>query len=652
MSNRPIAVLNDDGCGQFGAWKPPVIQADLYDMVDKAAGTGVTTFSVTLYDGHMVWHDSRVCAGDHIVDRSDVPQDGMSGYRILSVCQSLRDQGIDPMRVFVDRAHQQGMKCYVCLRMNDGHFCYSPQGPFDNTYAGRFWREHQDLLQTGEPGWVQHLYDYAKEGTRAYRFAQIEEVCQNYDVDGFELDFMRTPYYFKAAEARSNAPYMTDLVQQVRRMMDDAGRAKGNDLQLLVTVPRTIDECRQIGLDVRNWVSSALVNAIAAKNFIYFEQDLPVNRWAELVAGSGVSFLAGFEHGDTIETFRAAAAKYFRDGADGLYFYNFWSFGLPYNPLGRQILTQVVDPAMLHGQDKHYALLGGGPCAVIHQEDPQPPRTQVPAQLSPGESKPFQIDIADDPAADLVAGTLGDVTLRVVSDGTSTDLQFALNDQAVEPSLWRVHDNTWQAVLTQPRMLRCGVNTLTVTNGAPAAQTITSVELLVHYKDSVPPASQPAMQGGKPTDRDTRYPQEEGPWKTLACDCPSVPIQLTVGQWVTASVNIPEPDTLASAKFVRFEFRTPQDNTRNYKWYKLYGDQPWETDRYEFTVNGRAVPQWQFIQRNSSMKERDYWMWGLRFDVPADWVEPGDNVVQLCLAQRDPMIAWGCTFVHVDLFRS
>ena len=650
--NMP-AILNDDGCGQIGALKPPVSKADLYTMVDKVAGTGVTTLSITLYDGHVIWHDSSVCDGDHLLDRADLPQHGPpSKYRILSVCQSMRDQGIDPLHVFIDRAHEQGLRCIACLRMNDGHFCYGPIGPHENIYASNFWRQHQHLLLAGDPGYVQHLYDYAKEGTRVYRFAQIEEVCQNYDVDGFEMDFMRTPHYFKTGQEQQNSRHMTDLVQAVRHMMDNTGRVKDRRLELLATVPRTIAECQQIGLDVSDWVSKGLVDAIAAKNYIYFEQDLPVKQWAKLVKGSGVSFFAGFEHGDTIETFRAAAAKYFRDGAHGLYFYNYYSFGMPYNPLGRQILTQVVDPAMLEAQDKHYALLGGGPCTLAHNVDPQQPQTQVPAELSPGESRSFEIDIADDPVAAMAVGILKDVTLRVASDDTSTGLQFALNDQATEASLWRAQDLSWQAVLTHPQMLRCGINTLKITNNTPASRTISSIELLVHYKGATPPASLPDMCQGQLTGQDTRYPQEQGPWKTLACQCSSIPIQLTRGDWIDAAVNITQHDAITQATAIRFELRTPQTNTRDYPWWKLYGSQPWETDQYEFMVNGQSPQQWQFIQRNSSMKERDYWIWGLQFDVPADWVEAGNNTVRLRLSKRDPMLEWGCAFVHVDLFWS
>jgi len=654
QSREPIKlmrrlILNDDGSGQMSAFKPPVGTSDLNAMVDKVAGTGVTTLSVALLDGHVVWHNSKVTT--QLAGVQD-PQFVPSFHRMISVSRSLHQQKIDPLRVFVDQAHEKGLEFFASLRMNDGHFAYyrgpNGSGPWASGHASKFWKEHQDLLLHGEDGYWRHLYDYAKDGTRKYRLSQIEEVCRNYDVDGFEMDFMRTPHYFRKGEEGEKAHLMTDLVSQVRKMMIEVGRAKGKRVLLMATVPRTIDECEQIGLNVRSWIKQGLIDLVVAKSYIYFEQDLPVKEWMALVQGSGVKFYAGFEHGDTVETFRAGVAKYFRDGADGIYLYNFWSFGLPYNPLGRQILREVGDPKLLKGQDKHYALLGGGPCAVTSKGDPQPPPTQVPAQVPAGGSKTFSIDIAEDIRSALKAKLLKNVTLRLTTDAKVGDLEFVLSGKPINRSLWTVRDTAWQVMLTQPPMA-FGVNPLKVVNQGRVSRTISSVETLVHYKDSRPAASLPRFLADKRTTRDTRYAMEEGPWKRLKSECPSVPLRLLRKEWVKATVNIASTEALALAKSVRFEFRTPQTNTRDYQWWELYNAQPWETDRYEFKVNGHAVVNWEFIQRGAFAT--DYWIWGIRFDVPAEWLTKGDNTIEMKLKERESQIGWGLTFVHVDLFK-
>ncbi len=136
--------------------------------------------------------------------------------------------------------------------MNDSH---------GSARFSRKFRENPDLHLD------ERRYGYGKEAVRSFRLAQIEEVCRNYDIDGFELDFMRWPYYFRNPKAEMGL--MTQLVRDVRTMMLEVGREKGRQLVLLATVPRTIAECAEIGLAVRTWVSEGLIDLLAAKNFIW-----------------------------------------------------------------------------------------------------------------------------------------------------------------------------------------------------------------------------------------------------------------------------------------------------------------------------------------------------------------------------------------------
>ena len=639
-STRPNGrrlILNDDSTGQTLAHKPPVKKSDLYAMVDKAAGTGVTTLCVAQYDGYNVWHDSRVT--DHLADLPDAG-DGQTLYRIVSVCRDLREQGIDPMQVYAERCHEKGMEFFPCLRMNDAH---------GSAKYSRKFRENPDLQIDDR------RYDYGKDQVRSLRFAQIEEVCRNYDIDGFELDLMRTPLYFRKPKQQMHL--MTQLVRDVRSMMNDVGRERNKPLVLLATVPRTIAECEQVGLDVRTWVKEGLIDLLAAKNFIWFEQDLPVTEWSTLVDGSDVQFYAGFEHGDTLQTFRAGAAKYYRDGARGMYIYNFWSFDLPYNALGRQVLTELAGPQLLEGQDKHYALLGGGPC-TIGGGDVLKHKGPVPATVASKQSKTFDIDIADDVAGALKAGNLKDVTLRVVTDTDKPDIDLALNGEPIDAACLASSEKTCEAVLTEPAM-RDGINTLVITSNHSSDITVTSVETLIRYRGSRPPVSPPLVVRGVATGRDTRYAIEEGPWKTLECRCASMPMTLAVrgepgkSQAVEATLTIDSAEALVSAQFVRIELRTPRDNALPHEpvkaWIAVYGGTPWETDRYEFNVNGHDAPQWELISRLSAAKN-EYWHWGVRCDVAAEWLRAGDNLLKMKITYREPEIAWGLCFVRVDLF--
>ena len=66
------------------------------------------------------------------------------------------------------------------------------------------------------------MQNWAIPEVRDYKFALISEVCQNYDIDGFELDFMRHPQFFDLNETTSEqrVEIMTGFVRQVRELLN------------------------------------------------------------------------------------------------------------------------------------------------------------------------------------------------------------------------------------------------------------------------------------------------------------------------------------------------------------------------------------------------------------------------------------------------
>ena len=61
-------------------------------------------------------------------------------------------------------------------------------------------------------------YDYGQAAVRDLTFRRIEEVCQNYNVDGIELDFFRHGVLFKSVAWGGKASQdelntMTELIR-------------------------------------------------------------------------------------------------------------------------------------------------------------------------------------------------------------------------------------------------------------------------------------------------------------------------------------------------------------------------------------------------------------------------------------------------------
>jgi len=98
-------------------------------------------------------------------------------------------------------------------------------------------REHPEFIMGVKEDWGKYpatdprewwtLSDYEKPEVRDYIVRIFEDVCQRYDIDGIELDFIRHPLFFrpnlegKPVEPRHVA-MMTDMVRQIRAASERA----------------------------------------------------------------------------------------------------------------------------------------------------------------------------------------------------------------------------------------------------------------------------------------------------------------------------------------------------------------------------------------------------------------------------------------------
>jgi len=79
-----------------------------------------------------------------------------------------------------------------------------------------------------------YAWDYTHQEVRDRKLAIIEELCTHYDVDGFDMDFQRHPFYItsKKGHERADMPIMTQFVRDVRALLDWIGKQKGRRLVL------------------------------------------------------------------------------------------------------------------------------------------------------------------------------------------------------------------------------------------------------------------------------------------------------------------------------------------------------------------------------------------------------------------------------------
>jgi len=173
-------------CGRaYGDASRAFDAAKIRASVDEAADAGVDVHLLQPGFSWIPWYDSRFYTREEHEEwfRGRFPgekPDPITRYWLA---------GGDIVGDFVDRCVERQQPRFVSMRMN--------HNPFRGREAGtssRFYDEHPEFL-IGPPDWVV-TPDWTRREVREHRFAQIREICEAYDLDGFELDFMRFIIYF------------------------------------------------------------------------------------------------------------------------------------------------------------------------------------------------------------------------------------------------------------------------------------------------------------------------------------------------------------------------------------------------------------------------------------------------------------------------
>jgi hypothetical protein len=373
-------------------------------------------------------------------------------------------QGTDPLRIIVDFCRREGIEVFWSMRMNDTHDAYTP------ALFPPLKKEHPEWLMGARGTRFENgrwsAVDYGHEEVRDYAFRFIEEVCQNYEIDGVMMDFFRHPVFFKRhalgeAVGQEELDQMTLLVRRVRAMADREGLKRGRPILIATRVPDSVEWCRAIGLDIARWMDEGLIDLLVVSG--YFR----LNPWEASVA-------LGHKYGVPVygclsETrlkdaeakevrasracYRGRAATVWNAGADGIYTFNFFQ---PKNPL----LHEMGEPAVITQHDRVYCTGARGVAACdfwftgglrwLNRSVLSP---EQPRALEPGAPVTVELDVGEDVAE----GGPVDVTLRLrVADLVDADaLAVTLNGK---PLGGGAKTGDWIVYGLEPTLVARGVN--------------------------------------------------------------------------------------------------------------------------------------------------------------------------------------------------
>ena len=211
--------------------------------------------------------------------------------------------------------------------------------------------------------------DFTFEAVRDFAFGAVEEVVRSFDIDGVELCFRDTAY-FPPDQAAARAHLLTDLVCQIRSLLNERSKETGKELVLGARVYSTPEECVALGLDVGAWIRQGLLDYVGPQDVMYADHNLPYLQWSALTRDSAcllypglhpwTSYRARFRLGRTPlgpATARALAHTMYAAGADGLSVYNHfgaYAWQPPFYPQAMQMFHQLRDPDRVGRGERHY----------------------------------------------------------------------------------------------------------------------------------------------------------------------------------------------------------------------------------------------------------------------------------------------------------
>lgn len=434
--------------------KEEVIEA-LNNYIDTFADTQVSSLFFNV-------NYQRACFDSSVMEsywNLEDPEKNITDWPRLHWAVHKKD--VDPYDLCVKRCRSNRISPWISIRMNDHHYFNDP------ARINRMWLDHPEYRTRSPHG----LFNYARKEVRDYYKAFIGEVLDRYDVDGIELDWMRTQLLFPDGKAAEGMELINQYMKEIRELAKEKSLKRGHAVKISVRVPSTPEIGLFYGLDAVKWAKEGLIDILVPSNwFTPTNFDISIELWKReigsgskciIAAGSDMAFCIGRDKylkqmQSNIETMRAFSVSAYSRGADSIYIFN--NFLAPYK-------VKMINPdgTFYFTDDKHKALkevgklstsLGKPRTHVLTYTDPDVKRTPPrPPVLSQGVAAEFDMYTGPRPAT---GNCIIHIGLESLEGFKNADLSVKINnvsckqleDLPRDPAY--VYDNTkvWHVVKT------------------------------------------------------------------------------------------------------------------------------------------------------------------------------------------------------------
>lgn len=327
--------------------------------------------------------------------------------------------GGDVVQVFIDRCHMRQQAAFISLRMNDAHnkeFGDPRTGEKPTSSIGmsvtKYYVEHPEYrIKPGSLRGADLIQNWAVPEVRAQKFALIRELCENYDIDGLELDFLRFYSFFRLEETplEQRRAIMTGFVREVRELLDHTTHNRKRRW-LCARVPCHLPALDVLGLDLKALVVAGLDMVNASEHYFTTQQhDLAAIRTQTQGAALYFELCHTIWKGDKVAKgydvfpFRRATCEHlhtsahlaYARGADGISLFNFAYYRQHGQGEGRGVfgeppfeaLKALRDPQALAQEPQHWFIAQGWRAPGMK---PLP----VPRKIEAGKPAKFDFDLA------------------------------------------------------------------------------------------------------------------------------------------------------------------------------------------------------------------------------------------------------------------
>lgn len=339
------------------------------------------------------------------------------------------DNGTDWVKSVVDATHERGLEAFWHHRISE----------VDIDHNGGIMQEPYHL-KTEHPDWVvkswywQGMWNLASAELREYKTSILRELAENYDFDGFQIDFSRHVPVLPVGKQWEMREHVTEFMKMVRAMLLDVEQKRGRPILLSAKVPETLLGCRMDGFDVAAWAEADLVDIFTLGSRT---MEVDVEAFRKITEGKNIKLYPCFDDHHTTDGYRYPSIEFFRgvfgnwmqQGADGIMTFNWHcaskeaceavgGYAGPESHL--QAYQQCGDPVMMKGQDKIFAVerRGGYPWSEGYFN--QNLFSQLPASMDNG-GMPTEVTlrICDDLPSE--ADRLKDIGLRITIYGANAN---------------------------------------------------------------------------------------------------------------------------------------------------------------------------------------------------------------------------------------